>query len=86
MELGAQFTKDQGPLKPIQAICMCGVPYVEAIGCILWPVMITRPDCTFMIRILSQFVLNPGNAYWEALKQLMVYLGSAKDLWLTFEG
>ena len=65
---------------------MRGVPYAEAIGCVLWPVMITRPDCAFAVGILSQFIQNPGNAHWEALKRVMVYLGSTKDLWLTFGG
>ena len=41
MEPGAQFTKNQGPSTPTQAIRMRGVPYAEAIGCVLWPVMIT---------------------------------------------
>ena len=40
MELGAQFTKNQGPSTPTQAIHMHGVPYVEAIGCVLWPVIV----------------------------------------------
>ena len=65
---------------------MSGVPYAEAIGCVLWPVMITRPDCALVIGILSQFIQNPGNAHWEALTRVMVYLGSMKDLWLTFGG
>jgi hypothetical protein len=86
MESGAHFTREQGPSTPTQAMRMCGVPYAEAIGCVLWPVMITRPDCAFAIGILSQFVQNPGNAHWEALKRVMVYLGVTKDLWLTFGG
>ena len=53
---------------------------------VLWPVMITRPDCAFAIGILSQCIQNPRNAHWEALKRVMVYLGSTKDLWLTFGG
>jgi hypothetical protein len=65
---------------------MRGMSYAEAIGCVLWPVMITRPDCAFAIGILSQFIQNPGNIHWEALKRLMVYLGTTKDLWLTFGG
>lgn len=86
MESGAHFAKEQGPLTPTQAIRMCGVPYVEGIGCVLWPVMITRPDCAFAVGILSQFIQNPGNVHWKALKWVMVYLGSTKDLWLTFGG
>src|SRR5882762_10740122 len=47
MESGTHFTKDQAPSTPTQAIRMRGMPYAEAIGCVLWPVMITRPDCAF---------------------------------------
>jgi hypothetical protein len=86
MEAGAHFTKEQGPSTHTQAMRMWGVPYAEAIGCVLWPVMIMRPDCAFTIRILSQFIQNPGSIHWEVLKRVMVYLGSTKDLWLTFGG
>ena len=36
--------------------------------------------------ICSRFIQNPGNIHWEAPKQVMVYLRSTKDLWLTFGG
>ena len=36
--------------------------------------------------LLSQFIQNPGPAHWEVLKWVIVYLGSTKDLWLTFGG
>ena len=38
------------------------------------------------ISLLSQFIQNPGPAHWEALKWVIVYLGSTKDLWLTIGG
>jgi len=47
---------------------MHGVPYVEAIGCVLWLVMIMWLDCAFVIGILFQFIPNPRNIHWEALK------------------
>ena len=71
---------------PMQAMCMCGVPYAEAIGCVLWPVIIMQPDCAFTNEILSPFIQGPRNTHWEALKQVIVYFGLMKDLWLTFEG
>jgi hypothetical protein len=37
----------------------------------------------FTVGILSQFIQNSGHVHWEALKQVMVYLGST-NLWLTF--
>jgi len=86
METGAQLSKDQGPSTLSQENRMRGIPYAEAIGCALWPVVISRPDAAFAIGILSQFIQNPGLAHWEALKRVIVYLGSTKDFWLTFGG
>ena len=65
---------------------MQGIPYAEGIGSILWPVMISRPDCAFPVSTLAQFVQNLARIHWEALKRVMVYLGSTKALWLTFGG
>jgi hypothetical protein len=68
METGTQYSKEQGPSTPMQERRMRGVPYSEAIGCILWPVVISRPDAVFAIGILSQFIQHLGLAHWEALK------------------
>jgi hypothetical protein len=65
---------------------MRNIPYAEAIGSVLWPVMISRPDAAFSVSVLSQFIQNPGRIHWEALQQVIVYLNSTKDLWLTFGG
>ena len=43
-------------------------------------------SAAYAIGILSQFVQNPGQLHWEALKCVIVYLGCTKDLWLTFGG
>jgi hypothetical protein len=53
MEPGAQFTKEQGPSTPTQMMRMRNVPYAEAIGSVLWPVMISRPDAAFSVSVLS---------------------------------
>jgi len=65
---------------------MHGIPYAEAIGSVLWPVIILCPDAVFAVGILSQFIQNLGPAHWEGVKRLITYLGSTKDLWLTFGG
>ena len=46
----------------------------------------SRPDAAYAIGILSQFIQNPGPAYWEGLKRVINYLGIMKNLWLTFGG
>ena len=65
---------------------MGGIPYMEAIGSVLWPVVVSRLDAAFAVSILSQFVQKPGPAHWEALKRIIIFLRSMKDLWLMFSG
>lgn len=86
IETGAQLSKDQCLSTQNQAMKMQGVPYAEAVGSVLWPVVVSRPDAVFAVGILSQFMQNPGPAHWEALKWVIVYLRSMKELWLTFGG
>jgi hypothetical protein len=86
MEPGAQFSKDQSPSTLNQTAKMHGVPYNEAIGSVLWPVVVSRPDAAYAVGVLSQFIQNPGPAHWEGLKRVINYLGTTKHLWLTFGG
>jgi hypothetical protein len=86
MEPRAQFSKEQGPFTPTQAMQMQGVPYAEAVGSVLWPMIVLRLDVAFAIGILSQSIQNPGKVHWEGLKHVIVYLESIKDFWLTFGG
>ena len=55
---------------------MRGVPFNEAIGSVLWPAVVSRPDVAFAVGVLLQFIQNPGPAHWEALKWVIVYLGA----------
>ena len=86
MVTGATFSTADSPSTPTQVTCMCRIPYVEAIGSALWPVVISQPDAAFAVSTLSQFIQNPRPAHWEALKHMIVFLRSMKDLWLTFSG
>ena len=71
---------------PNQSAQMQGVPYIEAIGSVLWLGVVSRPEIAFAVGILSQFIQNPGSVHWEALKRINIYLKTTKDLWLMFGG
>ena len=85
MVTGATFSTANSPLTPMQVVCMHVIPYAEAIGSVLWKVVVvSQPDVAFAMSILSQFMQNPGPTHWEVLKHIIIYLRSTKDLWLTF--
>ena len=62
------------------------VPYREAIGSLMYASVGTRPDISFAVSTLSQFIDNPGHTHWEAVKRIFQYLLGTKDLQLTFGG
>ena len=84
MDPGITFSKDQSPSTLTQEFWMQDVPYAQAIGCVLWPIVISCLDALFAVRILSQSIQNPGPAHWEGVKRITTYLGNMKNLWLTF--
>ena len=84
MVTGTTFLTADSPSTPTQVAHMHGIPYVEVIGSVLWPVIVSWPDAAFAVSILSQFMQNPGPAHWEVLKCMIVFLRYMKDLWLTF--
>jgi len=81
-----QYSKKDTPASPNEAIQMKCTPYCQAIGSLMYATIATCPDITFAVSSLSQFLDNPSNIYWEAIKHVFHYLIGTKDLQLTFGG
>jgi hypothetical protein len=83
---GEILSRAQSPSNPEEREQMKNVPYAQAIGHVLWPVMILCPDAVFQVNLLAQFIQSPGRVHWNALKRLMCYLHTTRDLWLVIGG
>ena len=86
MDPNVAFSKDQCPTTPDDIARMRRVPYREAIGSLMYASVGTRPDISFAVSTLSQFLDNPGQAHWEAVKRVFRYLLGTKNWGLTFGG
>jgi hypothetical protein len=86
MVLSATYGKADSPSSPADATCMRKVPYREAIGSLMYASVATCPNITFAISTLSQFLENPGEVHWEAVKRVFRYLLGMHDLTLTYGG
>lgn len=62
-----------------------GIPYHEAVGCLLYLSQSTRPDITYAVNTLSRFNNKPTKEHWIALKRVMRYLKGTVDIKLTFK-
>src|SRR6266850_1307470 len=65
---GAIFSHSDSPSSPTDINRMRKVPYREAIGSLMYTSVTTRPDISFAVSTLSQFLDNPGDAHWIGVK------------------
>jgi hypothetical protein len=83
MDTGAVLSTDQSSATDAQFKDMKDVPYQRAIGSLMYAATSTRPDITFSVSILSQFMRNPARIHWEAAKNVIRYLKATKNMGLT---
>ena len=49
---------------------MCDISYREALGSLMYAVMVTHLNIVFAVMLLLCFSSNPTPAHWEAVKQV----------------
>ena len=72
------------PLEDGEKILGPEVPYLNAIGALLYLAQCTRPDITFSVNLLARFSSAPTRRHWNGIKHLFRYLRGTKDLGLYF--
>jgi len=60
------------------------IPYLEAIGSLLYVSQISRPDIAYAVNVVSSYSKEPKWHHWQAIKRIMRYLKGTIDLKLTF--
>ena len=72
------------PLEDGEKILGPEVPYLNAIGALLYLAQCTRPDITFSVNLLARFSSAPTRRHWNGIKHLFRYLRGTKDLGLYY--
>ena len=62
------------------------VLYCQAIGCLMYNTIITRPDIAYAINKVSLFQERPQQSHWTAVKRIMRYLKKTKRFGLYYPG
>ncbi|XP_048631007.1 secreted RxLR effector protein 161-like [Brassica napus] len=75
-----------GPKKPDKETLGPEVPYLSAIGALMYLASHTRLDISFAVSLLSRFSSCPALRHWNGIKHLFRYLQGTKDLGLFYTG
>ena len=81
---GAIFSHSDSPSSPTDIDRMRKVPYREAIGSLMYASIAARPNISFAVSTLSQFLDNPEDAHWIGIKHIFRYLAGMRDVELTY--
>ena len=79
-----KLTLDQCPKTEEDKAQMENVPYIKAVGSLMYLATMTRPDIAFTVGVLARFNSNPGPDHWKAVKHLFRYLKGTTDMKLEY--
>lgn len=60
--------------------------YQQAIGCLMYAMVLTRVDITFAVTRCAQFSAKPRLSHWAAVKRILRYLRGTLSHGITFSG
>ena len=84
MEPGLRLSADQSAQTAQERSEMSQLPYINAVGALMYLATSTRPDIAYTVSQLARFNSSPGKAHWQAVKHLFRYLKGTSDLRLTY--
>ena len=64
---------------------MANVPYRNAVGCLMYFMVGTRPDLAAAVGVLSQFAADPCPIHWQALKRVFRYVQGTRTHGIEFQ-
>jgi hypothetical protein len=69
-------------VKEIEDISM--VPYANAVGCLMYVVVYTRPNFAYAVSVVNKYMANLGRQHLDVVKWIFRYLKGTTDYDITF--
>ena len=63
---------------------MSKAPYANAVGCMMYAMVLTRPDFSHALSLISRYMASPGKEHWKAAKWVLRYLNGTLDYGLLY--
>jgi hypothetical protein len=65
---------------------MSCVPYVSAVGSLMYAMVYTRPEIVHAVGVLSMYMSKPGKEHWTTVKRVFRYLRGTASYGLCYQG
>jgi hypothetical protein len=60
------------------------IPYANAVGSLMYAMVSTRPDISYVVGAVSRYMENPGKDHWATVKWVLWYLRGTSDYCITY--
>jgi hypothetical protein len=84
LDPSVKLSTSMAPKNAAEEAFMRSVPYLAAVGSLMYLAIATRPDIAFAVGVLARFSQNPGPEHWKAVKRVFRYLQGTLDYKLTY--
>ncbi|KAE8660346.1 ERAD-associated E3 ubiquitin-protein ligase HRD1A [Hibiscus syriacus] len=65
---------------------MSRVPYVSAVGSLMFVMICTRPDIVQAVGVVSRYMVNLGKEHWNIVKRILRYIKGTSNIALCYGG
>ncbi|XP_047326500.1 secreted RxLR effector protein 161-like [Impatiens glandulifera] len=72
------------PQSEAEKLYMSHVPYASAMGSLMYVMVCTRPDISYSVSVVSNFMSRPSKEHWKAVKRIFRYLRGTSDVGLIY--
>jgi hypothetical protein len=86
MSHSVTLSKKQCPSEPDEQERMRAIPYASAIGSIMYAMLCTHLDVSYVLSATSRYQSNYGEAHWTIVKNILKYLRRTKEAFHVFGG
>jgi hypothetical protein len=84
MDPGSKLSTSMAPQSEDDVAFMKSVPYINAVGSLMYLAITSRPDIAYSVGVLARFNSNPGPLHWKAVEHLLCYCKGTMDLKLVY--
>ncbi|PHU02409.1 Retrovirus-related Pol polyprotein from transposon TNT 1-94 [Capsicum chinense] len=63
---------------------MSRVPYSSAVGSLMYAMVYSQSDLSYVVSAVSRYMVNPGKEHWKAVQRIFRYLHGSANVYLQF--
>ncbi|KAH9779667.1 hypothetical protein KPL71_007786 [Citrus sinensis] len=79
-----RLSSQQCPKTDVRRSEASSILYSSAVGCLMYAMVLTRPDLSYAVSVVSIYMANPGKEHWKAVIWILRYLNGTINYGLIY--